>query len=698
MPGFIRRFSSFPGTEVITQIEGVVIVDLPPPGAVEGVDTGVTAIVGEFADMTFAVAVDGSGNVGSLSRPQEVFSSQDLINQFGGFDETLGDFGVDGGNGFVALRNKRYSRLIVAPVNLSASKGCRFFRFLPLCKSETDVTPVAPIQAATLAAGMEFLNLIGGRARLAARVDFTGHDAFFTATGGVMTNAPAAATQTISVAGVDFTQVERPDGSLGVKKGDIVVVGCDDGTGQSFPTSNLLTSTFGAATYRVAADATLATTLTLEILDGLDFSFTTAANVPIRIHTGSDADSAPVIVLGSSVPGGYLAFDAGGASTPIRPLTNETGGSITGVWSAAQPLLPRGVDVFASFTTDPLWAQPLSFFFGITHPDDGLTFVPALHAPNSPTTSNIDAAYATTFAALTSDQDPISSINIEFSARLSQVIRSSVKANVTAASSLSAGRVSVIGPPLNTVGIATVVGDTDPGVGANRNERVIYTWPGAVTFIPEAVDFRLRTADGNTTTDGILDVRADGFLASILSNLPPERNPAQGAEPVPTVLAPVLGIQRGVQDLVMQDYIVLRQRGVCALRIDRTVGPIFQSGVTTSLISGQKNISRRRMADFIQDSLAQRLVQFTKLPLTTRNKDGAVAEAVAFMEELLSRSNPAAARILAYQVDDKSGNTPGSEAKGIFVIIVRAQLIPSGDFIVLQTEVGENVSILEPAA
>ena len=47
MAGFVRRFSYVPGLDVIGQIEGVVIVDLPPPGAITGQNTGVVGLVGE---------------------------------------------------------------------------------------------------------------------------------------------------------------------------------------------------------------------------------------------------------------------------------------------------------------------------------------------------------------------------------------------------------------------------------------------------------------------------------------------------------------------------------------------------------------------------------------------------------------------------------------------------------------------------
>jgi hypothetical protein len=221
---------------------------------------------------------------------------------------------------------------------------------------------------------------------------------------------------------------------------------------------------------------------------------------------------------------------------------------------------------------------------------------------------------------------------------------------------------------------------------------VIYAWPGARTFVPEAVGTRLRTADGLTTSDGILDVGFDGWEISLMSNTAPEKNIGQAAAPTPEILSSVLGVQRGVERLDMPNYITLRANGVAALRIDRTVGPIVQSGITSSLIAGEKNIARRRMADFIQDSIARRLVQFCKLPLTDANKDSAVSETHAFLRELLSENNPAAQRIAGFEVDAISGNTPELEAQGIFVIIVKVRTLASMDFIVLQTNIGEGVT------
>jgi hypothetical protein len=196
----------------------------------------------------------------------------------------------------------------------------------------------------------------------------------------------------------------------------------------------------------------------------------------------------------------------------------------------------------------------------------------------------------------------------------------------------------------------------------------------------------------------VLDVGSDLYMASLLSNLPPENNPGQGVAPVPELMSTILGLQRSAPQLDLAEYVNLRARGVASPRIDATVGPIFQSGITTSLTSGQKNIARRRMADFIQDSIARSLNPFSKMVLRDSLRDSIVAEVDAFLSGLLSVDNPAAQRIADYQIDDRSGNTAARLAKGIFTIIVRVRTLASADFLVLQTEIGEGVVIQQELA
>lgn len=832
MAGFIRRFGFFPGTEVITEIEGVVIVDLPPPGAVEGIATGVVGVVGEFADMTSATQFGSSGDISTNIVPQEIFSSQDLLDKVGGFDQTIGDFGDAQGNGYVSLRNKRYSRLICAPVNLCSAQGSRFFRDLPLATSQTDPNSVVPVQGGTISAGREF-RIGAARFHIGRRVEFTSQAPLLQDTGGTVIAGASATTQTFlagqqilqawqiddpdgSPVFVDMTteinnptvndvipfpateavddafaigasspfgrivfnttggtqgvggavdweywdgsawtalsnvvdgtsgftaalgddqavtfdvpadwatlalnsvtayyvraqittvytsnpqlsqgfdartvwsEVDRGDGNFGVALGDIIVLGYNN-AGTVAPVAE-------AGTYRVqTTPSSGSVSLTVERLDGAAFVWTEQLNIPYRIHISTDADSAPERVIGSSSPGGYAAATVGGYTVPLRPLTDATGAQADGTHTAGQLMTPQVVPTPITGAS----ADPLSGLTGRLQVTTATAFNVELQGLNRPNSSDLDAAYATAIDAMLSEDDPVRDINIMLASRKSSNIRTVLNTHVQQASEVGLGRVAVISPELQILNLTDVLSSTDPGVGARRSERLIYSWPGAVTFVPEAVNILTGTADGDFTTDGNLDDSFDFWLASILSNLPPERNPGQAAQPVPAILSPVAGFQRGVSGLGITQYTALRRQGVAALRLDRTVGPIVQSGVTTSQVSGQTNINRRRMADFIEDSLAQRLVQFSKLPLTTNLRDGAVGEVDQFLDDLLSPDNPAAQRINAYQVDDKSGNTPSLEAQGIFVIIVRVRLTPTADFIVVQAEIGEGVVITQTLA
>lgn len=657
MAGFIRRFNYNPGADVIQQIEGVNIIDLPPPGSIEGVGTGTVCIVGEFADMTYATLVDANGNVTTNTVPTEVFSSQDLINKFGGFDETMGQYGGADGSGFVALRNKKFARLVVAAVNLCSAKAVRVWRELPTNKSATDPTPILPVSGGTVTAGREFKSS-SNRMRLGAKVSFAGLEAYVTGTDGVTTAAAPNSTNTFNSPGANFI-------TSGVKEGDALVVGVIGGAGALGANAN---------TYRVTI-VTDANNLVVELLRGADtgntFAWTTGSAQPWRIHDGSTVASA-----------GYdhQSVEAGAYQVPARPLDATIAASTVVLPTIAPPTGTANV-------WDPLTGLAASTFSG-----GALTYTSTIQAPNAPNDSTIDVLYSTALDSLLQDAEPASDINIVFSARHSSTIRNKLRTHVDDASSRGLGRMAINSPQISQRTLSNVLGNSDPGVGANRDERLQYSWPGCTTLIPEAVGSKLATGDSKTTLDGVLDQTFDSWMACILSNLAPERNPGQIAEPVPTLLAPILGFQRGMPALGMPEYIALRRQGVAALR-KNSLGFFVQSGITTSQVSGQKNVNRRRMADYIEDSVAKAILPFDKLPLSTQVRDGAVGEIVAFLNQLQSPTNPASQRIEAYSVDDKSGNTPELLAAGVFVINISVRMLATADFITLQFNIGPGVTI-----
>lgn len=120
MVGFRRVFQQNPGDTVLTAIEGANIIDVTPPSPILGAGEGTVLLVGEFERGVFA--------------PQEVFGgTQDLEAKFGLFGFATPSSPHDGpvarksggdenwnGNGFVWLRSKQFSRLIIQRVDNSA--------------------------------------------------------------------------------------------------------------------------------------------------------------------------------------------------------------------------------------------------------------------------------------------------------------------------------------------------------------------------------------------------------------------------------------------------------------------------------------------------------------------------------------------------------------------------------------------------
>ena len=665
--GFIRRYNYFPGTEELTAIEGVVIVDQRSPGAIRGASYGVVCVVGEAANMSSVCKVNTSGEVTSSFRPQEVYGGSDLLDKIGPFDSTLGDFGDECGNLFVELRNKRFSRLVVCPVDLvrpasgTTQYAIRIWRQLPTNTSATDTTPIAPVVATRVDAGAEF-RASSNRVLLAAPVDFTGKPPKAVGVNGT-TTAASTATVTIDSAGSTFK-------SSGVVVGDLVVPGSLNAT---VLTQNRICA--AAGTLRITA-VNSETQITVQRLDGVNFTsgtdWATGAALAFRIHHGTDGDSSGVSAF--ATVSGYTVL--------ARPITATV--------AAATALAAYPTPTAASGT---YWGVT-SGLAGVTHPTGALTYDPDVMAPNATATALLRTRYQDAFNALLNDDYPTNLISIVTCARKDSSIQAFLRQHCLTSSSRGMSRLYVYSPKLTTLTKSTVLGSAAPGVGgtdgAVRNERGIYSWPGCQTFIPEMVGTSFDCSDGTTTDDGNIDVAMDTWVAALLSNLQPELNPGQAAEPVPSIFSPIIAYQRGTPTLDMNDYILFKQGGICALRMDRVVGPILQSGITTSLTTGETNINRRRMADFIQDSLAARYNQMAKMLGRQSLKDAIVAETDAFFTDLLSENNPEAQRIESYSIDDKSPNTPALSARGIYIVKSVVRMLPTLDTLVVQSEVSPD--------
>lgn len=660
--GFIQRFGSLPSQQQIQAIEGVVIVDGVGPAQIQGTGTGVVAVVGEFADMTYAVEVAG-GNVASKPQPQLVTSDADLVQRVGGFDATLGEFGGAGGNGLADVRGKRFAGLVVAPVNLASDKAVRLVRDLPTNASATDPSPVIPMQGATVFAGTLFQDGSAAKqTKTAGRVIFSGAGAYLSAIDGVSVAGGSSGGQLFNSASAAFV-------TNGVAVGDAIVIG-------------VLGTHDDAGTYRVRQIVS-ETQLVVGKLDGTDFAWTGDTALPFRIHAAACADS-----------GAGLFTTLAQFTVPARPIMESVAESVVLV-----PAVP------ATAGSATAW-EPLSGLKLCTQPGsgNGLDYTAAVQAPNAANSSALIAKYVEVIAALEADADPANSVNIVMASRSARLIAKSLRLLVDSRSAAGLGMVAVVAPGLGcqTLSAATssasgATTDSVFGVAASdaagRSDRVIYTWTGIRQYNPDAVGTSIETAVGSTVTDGVLDLTAAGHLCSVLSQIAPERNPGELTAITQSALATVLGQQRGAPVLTKTDYEVMKAAGICGIRIDRSSGPVFQSGITTSLVSGRTRISRRRMADFIQDSLARQANLYVKQLLTDDVRTAILSETDAFLASLLAEATPQFQRIQDYSVDGTSGNTPEQEAAGIYVVAANVRLLSEIDNLVLLTQVGENVVV-----
>ena len=311
------------------------------------------------------------------------------------------------------------------------------------------------------------------------------------------------------------------------------------------------------------------------------------------------------------------------------------------------------------------------------------------------TDAQVDAAYTTAIASTLNLNSIAKTANIIVSARQSNTVRRQLKVNALAASAGGCnGRIACIRPPLNTAKSTATSTIAEPGVGAYRDQRVVYCYIGSNTTVPL---IQRRGASGGTgfTANGAVDVGSDVLLASVMSQLPPEENPGQET----TFTASVNSIELGanVQAFMMQDYIDFKAAGICALRVDDQGVAIFQSGVTSvdPLASPSlTRISRRRMADFVQDSMGAAAGGFGKRLSTNARRVAWRNEVRQFGDTLLGKTAPGSQRIGGYTLTDKVNSTNGIQ-RGAYRLRFEVQTLASLDSLIVESVVGETVNVTE---
>jgi phage tail sheath protein FI len=230
----------------------------------------------------------------------------------------------------------------------------------------------------------------------------------------------------------------------------------------------------------------------------------------------------------------------------------------------------------------------------------------------------------------------------------------------------SSDRMFLIGAADQTTSVSSAVSD----VATYRSDRLVYCYNHAYTIDPVA--------------DAEVLVRPESWMATVLANTDVDIHP--GEEDTKRFLA---GITRIYQpSLTRADYISLRAAGISAMEIDLG-SPVFVSGVVTDLTSGKTEITRRRMADFLQLSVAFALRFSVKKKITDQRKAAMGGMLKGFLGGLERQGRV----VEAFNVDMDILNNSTDLANGIFRILMQVQLLPHMLAVVLTTEIGTGVTI-----
>lgn len=730
--GFNRRYITDPGLAVLAAIEGVVVIDRTPPAFFPGVPSGIVLVIGEFEDGPFV--------------PTRVTDGNDLLETFGGFGFVRGTVGAYdpcarsrtadagaaehwNGNGYIALANKGFGGLVVQRVDTSVG-SVRFGRLASISGTSDSLTwNLEPAQI------LVFDTDIGGN----DTVTFTAAKATMTSGNGTYPWAPAGGeTITIAIDGVstvvtfaatDTTKVlvwARINAALGytaVSDGGAVdktkLDGVKRGTGGSVQIVAVSGAPVTAATGFAAGAATPGTGNVINIDAVTDAEVESLVNVAnVLAHFDRDANGNGRIYSETALTGS-MQVDSTTTATAFGFPTETLNEADTGADGTipAGTVVTDGVTRWVTMETLDVTIANAGYYTSKIRPatDDGTALgcagfaIDTLEDPialgafkvENPAVvtaalseAAIDALYSTAFDKTANINSDAKLVNYSFSARQSNSVRTKGRANAIAASDQGCrGRKFIASSPLGSTR-AAVRGSTAPGVGFTRSDRVYYAAFGYRTLIDSIA---LRGTAGGTgfTSDGVINTHHDSWVASIASQLNPEENPGQLTTYASLAIA--LETNADIEAMSMADYELFKAAGIMAPRIDEGVA-FIQSGVTSvdptsdpSLV----NASRRAMADFLQDSMAVISGKYVKKLKSQQRRGELMSELDIFLRQLKSVGQPQLQRIENYSLDGTAaaGNTTASLAAGVFRVKSVVALLGSMDTIVLDTTIGEGVTI-----
>ena len=188
---------------------------------------------------------------------------------------------------------------------------------------------------------------------------------------------------------------------------------------------------------------------------------------------------------------------------------------------------------------------------------------------------------------------------------------------------------------------------------------------------------------------GVISEESPAFLlASILSVTPPSVSPASAENRIYSQSA--VGVKYALTDAQVQ---TLKEGGIIAFEDDEDLGVRVRTPVTGS---AQWSITRRRMSDFLIQSLSRFLKNYQNNPNSLLNRASIRAAIQAFDDGLVAdRVLPTAedAGVPVLLIQTEGTTSPQEQAEGIQKIVYKRRIFAEMRFIVLETTIGESVTV-----
>lgn len=728
MAGFTRRFSSFPDRETIRAIEGVIIVDEAPAGAIEGADTGCVAFVGEYEDGGFAVdpvtpsdvyhPVGGPIAVAKEAWPGLVgtlgFPFNGLKNQFPACRISNEEFW--NGNAYVqakglafrkfyavrvdtSIGNVTFSPLAfletasAGPWSLSAASQTIVFAIDGAGDSTATFTAVAAsvtgaaASFATLGAG-EYVDIsIDGKT--AVRTTFQTGD---TTIGAVVSRINAAFGSPI--ASNSSSQLKLASSTLGTSS-SVQIVSGSTGTvaklGHSVGTSsgsgavaNLNAVTF--AELKTLVEAASASSTVRQTSTGKARICSKAGTTgTVRVQSGSTATAfgfttgstitASSGAAPSTIPAGTV-LKASGTGTSSRVVTMQT---LQVPASTTRPITVKVRPAQDDGTYAGAIAAAIDTIETIPSPTAEWTVTNVGALSSALTEAQKDTAYLAALDATKAISGASRIFDYVGSARQSARVSPAVLANAKATSSLAHhGRKARVSPP-NGASLASMSGASFPSVATLRDERACYA-TGWKKFISEIYALGATNGGIGFTDDGIVEVHGDVVLASVDSILNPEESSGQPTDIIPKDL--YVGVCSVVAAWTIDDYIAAKAAGICASFMHESEGPQFMSYVTTvdkSSVPAQVPAQRIKLADWLTDSVAEFQGKYVKTLRTDARRTALLTKLQEFLQSLVD-----AERIDGFTAEE------GPRIRRAHVLDWKVEPLDSMDSIINRTSIGEG--------